>query len=80
MLVEHRQRLVHFLQFLLNIGLIGTVALVGNGVGGAKHHAFMMLVGHAALVADDEHRANDERSQKGRLPCFYQLLFHIGKE
>ena len=59
-LVEGRQRVVHLHQFLLDTLMHIRVTLVGDMVAGAKDNAFILMVRHGLLLADDEHRTHDQ--------------------
>ena len=44
------------------------VALVSDGIKGAKHHALVLLVGDVSLLLHDENGADDKECEERQLP------------
>ena len=70
--VEHGELAVDLLECGLNLGLQVVLALIGDVVDGAEDEAVVMLIGHGALLADDEDGADNEQQEEQEL-----IPFHI---
>ena len=74
-LVEHRQRIVHLLQFRHDVVVERSVVLIGDVVVCAEHLSFVVLIGCVALLQYDVDCCNDEKQQKHNPPSYF-LLAH----
>ena len=65
LLVEHRELCVDLHQCGFYLRLQVLLTLVGYAINRSKNKAFIMLIRHGLLLADDEYGADDEQREQG---------------